>query len=197
MAGHIRKRTYKNKQGKVTGEGYQARYEDPTDPSRRVEKTFRTKRDANDWLATQRTSVLSGTHVDPRRGDRPFAAVVDAWRASWIGLEPKTRQGYESILHKHLIPTFGKRRVSTITPEVVQAYINQLSADGLAPATVRSVYSVLRSALTTAVRLRMLASSPCVGVKLPRATKNEQHYLDASQVTRLAEAIDPHYRVAV
>ena len=74
---------------------------------------------------------------------------------------------------------------------------DELSEGGLAPATVRSVYSVLRSALTAAVRLRMLPSSPCVGVKLPRATKNEQHYLDAAQVTKVAEAIDPHYRVAV
>jgi site-specific recombinase XerC len=92
------------------------------------------------------------------------AALVDR------ALEPKTQAGYESILAAHLTPEFGDRRVSTITPERVEAYIRRLSDDGMAAGTVRSVYAALRAALNTAVRLRMISNNPCIGAK-PRARR--------------------------
>ena len=67
------------------------------------------------------TDAYAGQAIDPRRGDRPFREVADAWRASWIGLEPKTRAGYESILTHHLIPEFGSKRLASITPEAHRA----------------------------------------------------------------------------
>ena len=76
--------------------------------TKKIERAFRTKRETQDWLTAQRSSVLTGTHVDPRRGERPFREVADAWRETWVDLEPKTRAGYEAILSKHLLPTFGR-----------------------------------------------------------------------------------------
>jgi integrase len=195
MAGHVRKRLDKN--GNVRS--WQARYPDPTNPGRRIERTFKTKSEALRWLTQQSASVMTGTHVDPRRGDRPFKEVVEAWRASWVnaGLEPKTRAGYESILAKHLLPEFGDRRVSAITPERIEAYIGRLLATGMAAGTVRSVFAALRRALNTAVRLRMLAANPSAGVQVPRATHKEMLFLAPEEVAAVAEAITPHFRVLV
>ena len=55
---------------------WQARMADPLRPggTAKLERSFRTKRDAQDWLATQRASVLRGSYVDARQGDRPFSA---------------------------------------------------------------------------------------------------------------------------
>ncbi len=195
MPGYVRAR------GKRTDGStkWQARWRHPDDPSDRGrrEKVFRAKREAERWLSEQDADAFRGTYTDPRRGDRPFRAVADAWRASWVGLEPKTRAGYASILSAHLIPEFGDRRVSTITPERVEAYVRRLSDAGMKPGTVRSVYAALRAALNTAVRLRMIAVNPCVGVKLPRAAKTPMLFLSPEQVRALAEGIDPHFRVLI
>jgi integrase len=134
--------------------------------------------------------------VDPRRADRPFREVVEAWRETWVNLEPKTRAGYESILRRHLLPEFGSRRVSAITPERVQAYVNRL-ATSKAPGTVSGIYRVLHNALNAAVRQRMLTVNPCTGVRLPRQVKQDHVYLTAAEVQKLADAITPHYRTLI
>lgn len=176
---------------------WQARWRDPMDPSTRREKVFRTKNLAERWLKKMDNDSYEGAYIDPRKGDRPFRAVADAWRSSWLNLEPKTRAGYESILATHLLPEFGDRRVSTITPERVERYVRELTDDGMAPGTVRSVYAALRAALNTAVRLRMIATNPCIGVKLPRVPQSEMIFLTAEEVRAVAEAIHPHFRVLI
>jgi integrase len=193
MHGHIRKLRRKN--GKTS---WQARYPDPVrGGTHKVEKSFRTKQEAEDFLVNQGASVLAGNHVNPRQGNRPFREVVEAWRESWIDLEPKTRAGYEKIMRKHLLPEFGNRKVSSLTTDVVQAYVNRLVSEGKAPGTVRNIYGALRIALNTGVRLKLLAVNPCQGVKLPRARREEMLCLTAEEVRLLAEAITPHFRVLV
>jgi hypothetical protein len=38
-------------------------------------------------------------------------------------------------LSAHLLPEFGSRKVSTITPELVEAYLNRLAEEGTKPGT--------------------------------------------------------------
>ena len=145
------------------------------------------------------TDAYAGQAIDPRRGDRPFREVADAWRASWIGLEPKTRAGYESILTHHLLPEFGSKRLASITPEAIERHVADLSREGAAPGTVRGIHAALRASLNTAVRLRMIPMNPAVGVKLPRAVKRDMVVLTPEEVTALANhpAITPHYRLLI
>lgn len=193
MPGHVRSR---GKRADGTTK-WQARWRNPLDQNERREKQFRRKGAAQRWITDMDSAVYSGSYVDPRKADRPFLEVVDAWRTTWIDLEPKTKAGYESILNHHLLPAFGKRKVSAITTEKVQAYVNRLSAGGLAPSTVRSVYSVLRSALNAGMRQRMLIINPCTGVSLPRAAKEQMLFLTAQDVRTLAETVPPHWRTLI
>jgi hypothetical protein len=55
------------------------------------------KIEAERWLRSQQVSVDRGSHIDPRDTERRFSDVVDAWRLTWLELEPKTKAGYESI----------------------------------------------------------------------------------------------------
>ena len=200
MAGHVRRR----------GKGWQARYPDPLrGGARKIERSFATKREAQDWLASQRSSILSGTHVDPRGADRRLSAVADEWRATWTGLEPKTRAGYEAILACHVlrdpasreseVPTFYGARLGHVTPERVQTFVNALAEDK-APNTVRCVFTVLRGLTRLAVRRRYIAGDPCDAIKLPsrrsRPTRRMQ-FLTPDEVRALAEAVPVHDRVAI
>ena len=90
MHGHVRKR---HKPHCATRSGarrcncdgsWQARMRPARRNTAKIERTFRTKQEAEDWLVAQRSSILQGTFVaDPRAAERPFAEVVAAWRESW------------------------------------------------------------------------------------------------------------------
>src|SRR4051812_35949789 len=98
MPGYVRPRG-KRKDGSTK---WQARWRSPNDPSVRIEQTFRSRRDGERWLTTMDNDAWNGSYIDPRRSDRPFREVADAWRETWADLEPKTRVGYESILTRHV-----------------------------------------------------------------------------------------------
>ncbi len=89
--------------------------------------------------ATGLEPATSGTHIEPRKADRPFKEVIASFRESWVDIEPKTRVGYEQILRTHLEPEFGSRRGSTITPARVLSYLARLQSEGMKPGTIRNV----------------------------------------------------------
>ena len=195
--GHVRRRG-KRQDGSWR---WEARIPDPSrlGSTHKIERTFRTKQEAEDWIASQRVSVLQGNYIDARRGERPFIDLLAAWKESWPNrLSPTTQRRYQSILDKYLVPEFGRSPIAKITHERVQRYINRLSADPtIAAGTVRNVYAVLRTACAKAVRLGMLHANPCVEIDLPRARREEMLFLSADEVRAVAETIDPQYRVLV
>ena len=189
MAGHVRRR----------GDKWQARYPDPyRGGTRKIEKTFRTKREAEDWLTKQQSSVLDGSHIDPRRLDTPFRDLVDTWKETWIDLSPTTKFGYQSTLDSHLLPVFGDRKVGTITHEVVQRYITDLVQRGeMRAGTIRQIYSVLRNAMSTGIRTGMIKSNPCTKIRLPPQPREEMLFITVDEIRALAEAITPRYRTLI
>lgn len=189
MAGHVRRR----------GDKWQARYPDPYHGgTRKFEKTFRTKREADEWLTKQQSSVLDGSHIDPRRLDTPFRELVETWKATWIDLSPTTMSGYQSTLDTHLLPAFGDRKVGTITHEVIQRYVSDLVKRGeMRPGTIRQIFSVLRNAMSTGIRTGIIKTNPCAKIRLPPQPREEMLFITVDEVRALAEAITPRYRTLV
>src|SRR5262245_4697614 len=121
MAGHIRRRSGK----------WQARMPDPSrGGTAKLERTFRTKLEAERWLVSQQAAVHRGDWVDPRSGDRPFFELVEVWRATLVDVGPVTLAGYESILRNHVLPKWGSRKVGSITHHAIQWWVNDLSSQG-------------------------------------------------------------------
>lgn len=200
MAGHIKRRTRRDKTtDKVVGHTWRARYPDPSHGGRKeIERNFATKREAERWLNEQKVAVQRGTHVDPADHERQFKDVVEAWRGTWLELEPKTKAGYDSILNKHVLPRWSEARIGAVSTEAIQNWVNEL-AGKLTPKTVRHIYGVLRSIMKMAVQRRYITASPCDAVSLPRlgSARKEMLSLTAVEVAALAEAIGPHDRVMV
>jgi integrase len=170
-----------------------------------MERTFRLKADAENWLQTQQADQLRGDWIDPRRADREFSALVAAWQEDWpTRLSPTTAARYGSILKTYLLPAFGRTPIGRIDHERVQRYITELANarddegnEAHAPGTVRNVHAVMRTACAKGVRLGMLKVNPCMNIDLPRARREEMLFLTADEVRAVAEAIDPRYRVLV
>ena len=64
-------------------------------------------------------------------GRELFGDWADTWLATIANRKPKTRESYESIVHKHLRPRFGKAPIGAIDYPIVLAYVADLRQAGV------------------------------------------------------------------
>ena len=110
---------------------------------------------------------------------------------------------------KFLRPFFGPTRLSEITSEAIEDYIEQRLSSGrrvhtkfgiqyrgkLKPATVHKEYRILRRILNVAVKQKRLTLNPCTAVEFPVSvskTTRKPHYMTASEQARI-EFAAPNY----
>lgn len=168
------------------------------DPQRRERiKTFRTRAEADRWLATVKTDLTRGDYVDPRLARTEFGHWAAEWLATTAHLRPKTRVGYESDLRVHVLPAFSHRPVGSIQQVDVRRFVADMIANGAAPGTVRNARKVLRLVLGTAEGSGAIRSNPCNGVRVPTSPKVEMVFLSPEQVESLATAIGPRFSTLV
>lgn len=103
MPGHVRARGTR-KDGSTTWQARRRPADDASDRSRE-ERSFKTKREAERWLAARDSDVLRGAYAPAMRGEVLVPALTDELRGVWTArdLEPKARAGYEAILSRWLI----------------------------------------------------------------------------------------------
>ena len=108
------------------------------------------KRDAERALNQLVTDVSSGRATAPTA---TFADLLDRWLDN-VGsaLSPRTLQGYRRVVAQRLVPAFGAIKLNKLSAAHLDRLYRSLSAEGLAPASVRAVHAVLSSALNQAVR---------------------------------------------
>lgn len=158
-------------------------------------KTFSRKVDAERFLTKVEADKLRGDWVDPRRGQTLLSQWVEEYQRSRVDLQPTTRAQQEALLRTHILPAFGRRALASITEMQVRAFVSELVAKDLAPATVTKVLGTLSQAMRAAVRNRLITHNPCEGVVGPGdAPRGETVFLTPTQLNRLAEAIDDRFR---
>lgn len=82
---------------------------------------FDKKADAQAWLDSVTTSVLTGAYVDRKRTRVTVAEWAGQWLDSKVDLKPTTHRCYEVSLRVHILPTWGPVRLGDITHQGVAA----------------------------------------------------------------------------
>jgi hypothetical protein len=75
-------------------------------------------------------------------------------------MSPRTYEGYELALRRHVLPTFASRQVRAIEPDHLVGWIRDLRGAGYAPHSVHNYWGALHLILAYAVRRGAIASSP-------------------------------------
>ncbi|OMI89026.1 site-specific integrase [Streptomyces sp. M1013] len=175
---------------------YQARYVGPDGMLRPAPETFRTKKDADAWLADKQTEMRRGDWHDPDAGKVAFGPYAAAWIEE-RELTTRTRQLYASLLRHHLEPTFGVLSVADISPPLVRRWRADKLASGTGPTTVAKSYALLRAVLQTAVADQMIRRNPCTIKGASVVHTPERPTATVQEVYDLADAIQPRYRALV
>jgi integrase len=186
---HIERRI---RNGKVT---YRARYRDPAGHERA--KVFARKTEAQWFLTEIENRKLKGTWTDPALGRVRFREWLQEWWGTTTNLRRTTAVRDETYLRLYVLPRFGDLQLAQIGQRDVRAWVADLTARELAPATVVKAYHLLSKVLAGAVDAGMIAQSPCRRVSLPKIEREEMRFLTPIEIARLTKAIRPRYRAMV
>lgn len=179
----------------TTGSGvrWRARYRSPDGKSR--ERWFNRRVDAERFLATTEHRKGTGEYVDPTAGRIRFESYAETWRAAQVH-RPTTAAQVETNLRRHAYPHLGDKALSVVRPSAVQAWVKAISAD-LAPGTVEVVYRYVSAIFRAAVADRIIPSSPCTGIKLPKTEPAKVEPITVEQVAGLVAGMPDRYRALV
>lgn len=157
--------------------------------------TYRTKRDADVFLAAARADIERGTWINPNAGKVTLDNYAKKWLAERSNLRPRTRELYDSLLRRHILPVLGATELSKLAPGRIRTWhANLVSADKPGASTVAKAYRLLHAILQTAVQDELIFKNPCVlrGAAVERPA--ERPVATLAQVYALADAIEPQFR---
>src|SRR5579859_6937811 len=98
---------------------YQASFTGPTGSRQTAPNTFRTKTDADRWLAAVESDLSRGTWLDEDLGRQSFGNYARAWLRDHPRMGPRYRETCERNLRIHLVPLDGMP-LRAIAPAVVR-----------------------------------------------------------------------------
>lgn len=178
-----------------SGQGWEARYRDPHGKER--SRSFRTKRDAQQFLARAESDVQRGEWLDPRLNRSRFDEWAQEWLSTTVHLAPKTRQGYESTTNQYALPAFRGMRIAAIEQVDIRRFVSAPVAADVSASRIAAIMTPLRQTFATAVGSGALKASPVRDIKLPKARSQEMHFLEPAEVNALVDAVTEEYRLLV
>lgn len=158
-------------------------------------KHFDLKEQATRWVNQMENDKTRGVYVDPRAGQVSLLEVmttfVDAqpWRHNTV---VNARNAVE-----HVRAHFGDRPINRIRATDVQAFVASLTAKGLEPRTVQTVFSYARKAFRAAVDDGLIGRDPSARVKLPQHDGAPVAVPTLADVMELHDGAPDHFAVAI
>jgi integrase len=153
---------------------------------REYSKTFTTQDEAVRWKREQERSMERGEWIDPSLSSITFAEWATKWLEAKTDITPSTRRGYIARLNSHLIPAFGKSKLTSITNNEIGKWIADSVEEKVGLTAIKQAHGVLRQILKAAVLDGRLIRNAAEGVSLPRTNSKEKQALTLNQLRALA-----------
>lgn len=177
------------------GKRWLARWRD--EQGRQRKKSFDRKRDADQHISQVEVDLAAGTYVDPRAGNVTLQEYGEQkWLPTQVHLRTNTVAQYKTHLNNYVYPALGTRKMGSLRRSDIKAFVASISPK-LAPATVKTVYAIVRALMSAAVDDGVIAINPCSKVPLPRVEARVIEPMLAASVLTLADNITQRYRIAV
>lgn len=205
MQGHIRKRTHKTKDGRITVNWYVV-IELPRDTEgKRRQKwygSYRTRKEAEAARIEILHQVNTGTWVEPT------STTFGEWvNETWLPLvaqrlKPSAEAHYRNYLRLHILPTLGPLQFRQITPTILNQLYTRLLTEGnrktggpLSAKTVTNVHAIIHKALEDALDLGLINVNMADRAKPPRPNAKKPNEIKSwtpEELRRFLDLIQAH-----
>jgi integrase len=205
MQGHIRKRTHKTKDGRVTVNWYVViELHRDTDGKRRQKwyGSYRTRKEAEAARIEILHQINTGTWVEPT------STTFGEWvHETWLPLvaqrlKPSAEAHYRNYLRLHILPSLGPLQFRQITPAILNQLYTHLLTEGnrktggpLSAKTVTNVHAIIHKALEDAVDLGIVNVNMADRAKPPRPKARKPKEIKswtAEELRRFLDLIQSH-----
>lgn len=176
---------YELKSGKKL---WRAFYRNP-EGKQKSKSSFKTKRDADAFIARTETKKLDGEYIAPEKGKVTIGMLGRRWaKVKESQIKSSGWRSYESAWRVHVEPRWGKTPLSRVERLDIEEWVAELG-DDLGAKSIQRIHGVLHSILKTAVENRMIPSNPASRIPLPTPDETDPVFLTHSQLeTFIVEA---------
>ena len=131
-----------------------------------------------------------GAHVAP---DRVLLAdYLRSWLDADTGISPKTRERYQQLAERQIIPHLGMVALQKLRPVQVSDWHQTLLQTGLAARTVGHAHRVLHRGLERAVTLEIVSRNAAHAMRPPKVETVEIEILSPSQIAEVRAKLVGH-----
>lgn len=175
---------------------WQAAYTGPDGRVHKAPRTYAAQIDAEGWLAGERRKIDLGTWGAVERSD---AVTLRDYAGQWMKqrqLRPRTRQLYESMLERLILPELGDLKLVTLTPAQVRTWHTALGTERLTRNA--HAYALLHAICATAVQDEVLDANPCrIRAAMQTKRRRDVDILTPAQVDKLASKMPKRLQASV
>lgn len=158
-------------------------------------KTFRTKRDAEDWSRTTEDEMVRGVYIKRAGSERTTLTHAIHRYLKEISSQKKLgSQKRDKTSANTLNRYLGRYSLAALTQEVIANYRDQRLEEGLSNNTVRLELAFLSHLYTVAIQEwgMGLAFNPVANIRKPSPSEGRNRRLAPEEELRLFEALEQH-----
>ena len=165
-----------DKDGKEKKPNYEYRFEMAKVNGKRKHASksgFRTEKEAYEAGTKALAEYLNaGTFHKP--SEISVADYLDQWLEQYVytNLRPNSQSTYKGIVNNHIKPAVGHFKLQSLTPSVLQDFVNDQKKKGFSKQHVDLILSTFKGSLNYAIEpLQLIQSNPMIYVKAPKIEK--------------------------
>ncbi len=117
----------------------------------------------------------SGLHFEP--SEISMSDYLDYWLENYVELNLRTNTiaGYKGIIENYLKPSLGIYKLKSLTPSILQNYINKKYINGSSKCMLKRISSVLNLSLKYAVHpCKFIKENPMQYISMPKYEKKSE-----------------------
>jgi integrase len=137
---------------------------------RRETRSFKTKREAEEWVRQSIYEVDSGLSAENH--NIALAEYYKKWVSTkQMKVRVRTLDDYQRLCRLYILPFFGEKSMRNIKTADVNSFYVSLGSRGKGLPTIDYVHRVLRTIFSDAIREGVVSFNPCLYASHPKSKK--------------------------
>ncbi|MET3109532.1 integrase [Oxalobacteraceae bacterium GrIS 2.11] len=158
-------------------------------------KTFRTKRDAEDWSRTAEDEMVRGVFIQRSPSEKMLVSkALERYTKDVVPTKKESTQRREGARIREITAYFGKYSLAAVTPDLVAKFRDKRLEQGKANNSVRLELALLSHLFNVAIREWHigLAYNPVTNIRKPNPGNGRNRRLEKNEEQKLLTAVDQH-----
>lgn len=159
------------------------------DTGKRAYVYGKTREEAADKLAALQVTVRQGLPIPDQR--ITVGRFLEDWLEQTVktSVRQSTYEAYAAYTRNHIIPGIGRTKLAKLTPQIVQAFLDDCEKKNLSPRSVNHIRAILRGALNKALQWGMVHRNAAALASPRRLVHTEPNVLSAEQANQFLEYV--------